>query len=88
MIVSNWREVLRHWSLWLGGAGSAFAGWFITAPESAIAAWAMLPADLKAHLPPNIVGMFGVTLFVLALVAKFINQRRLQQARSSANGGA
>lgn len=78
VIVSNWREVLRHWSLWLGSSGAALVGWFVTAPESAIAAWAMLPADLKAHLPPQLVGLFGLGLFVLALVAKFINQRKLQ----------
>ena len=79
LIVSNWREVLRHWSLWLGGLGSGFVGWFITAPESAIAAWAMLPADLKAHLPPQMVGYFGFALFLMALLAKFVNQQKLRE---------
>ena len=79
VIVSDWREVLRHWSLWLGSVGTALVGWFMAAPESAIAAWAMLPADLKAHLPPQLVGMFGLSLFVLSLAAKFINQRKLRQ---------
>ena len=79
VIVSNWRQVLRHWSLWLGSVGTALVGWFMAAPESAIAAWAMLPADLKAHLPPQLVGMFGRSLFVLSLTAKFINQRKLRQ---------
>lgn len=79
VIVSNWREVLRHWSLWLGSVGTALVGWFMAAPESAIAAWAMLPPDLKSNLPPQLVGMFGLSLFVLSLTAKFINQRKLRQ---------
>lgn len=77
-IVSNAREVLRHWSLWLGTAGTALAGWFVAAPESAIMAWAMLPEDMKAALPPSLVGYAAVTLWALALVAKFINQRKLK----------
>ena len=78
VIVSNWRQVLRHWSLWLGGAGTALAGWLVLAPESAIMAWAMLPEDLKAALPPTVVGHVAVVLFLLSLLAKFINQRSLQ----------
>lgn len=78
VIVRNWREVLHHWSLWLGSAGSAFVGWFVAAPESAVAAWALLPHDLKAALPPQLVGYFGLALFIASLLAKFINQRSLR----------
>lgn len=76
-LVDNAREVWRHWSLWLGGIGSAFVAWFVSSPETAIAAWAMLPDDLKGHLPPQIVGYFGVIMFVCSLIAKFIKQRKL-----------
>lgn len=78
VIVSNWREVLRHWSLWLGGLGTTLAGWMVLAPESAIMAWAALPDDMKAALPPTLVGYMAVALLALSLVAKFINQRSLQ----------
>lgn len=75
--VDNVREVWRHLSLRIGAIGTAFVTWFVTSPETAIAAWAMLPDDLKTVLPPQIVGYFGIGLFVLSLVAKFIKQPSL-----------
>lgn len=83
IIVSNAREVWKHWSLWLGGVGTGLVSWLLTAPESAIAAWAMLPDDLKAALPPTLVGYAGVALWGLALAAKFLNQRALIRAKRS-----
>lgn len=76
-LVDNAREVWRYWSLRLGAIGTAFVAWFVASPETAIAAWAMLPADLKAFLPPQFVGYFGVTMFALSLLAKFIKQKNL-----------
>lgn len=76
-LVSNAREVWRHWSLRIGAIGAAFVAWFVTSPETAIAAWAMLPPDLKEHLPPYLVGYFGLAMFVVSLLAKFIKQRKL-----------
>lgn len=76
-LVDNAREVWRHWSLRLGAIGAAFVAWFVSSPETAIAAWAMLPDDLKGHLPPQVVGYFGVLMFVCSLAAKFIKQRKL-----------
>jgi len=79
LIVSDWRAVLRHWSLWLGGVGTAFVSWFVASPEAAVAAWAMLPDDLKASLPPKVVAYTGIGLLVLSLAAKFVNQWRLRR---------
>lgn len=79
LIVSDWRTVLRHWSLWLASTGTAFVSWFVASPETAIAAWHMLPDDLKASLPPQLVGYVGVGLLVLSVLAKFVNQWRLQR---------
>lgn len=76
-VVDNVREVWRHWSLWFGAVGTAFVSWFITSPETAIAAWAMIPADIKAMLPPQFVGYIGIGLCGLALLAKFVKQLNL-----------
>lgn len=78
-ILNDWREVRKRWSLWLAGAGTSFLGWFVTAPESAFTAWAMLPEDLKAHLPPQVVAHIGFALLVMSLLAQFVNQRQLQR---------
>ena len=76
-LVCNVREVWKHWSLRLGAIGTAFVTWFISSPETAITAWAMLPDDLKGFMPPQIVGYFGSTMLFLALASKFIKQRKL-----------
>ena len=83
-LVNNAREVWRHWSLRLGAIGAAFVAWFVTSPETAIAAWAMLPQDLKEHLPPYLVGYFGLAMFIVSLAAKFIKQRKLPSNQNDA----
>jgi Ca2+/Na+ antiporter len=77
--VDNAREILRYWSLKLDALGTAFVAWFIASPESAIAAWAMLPEDLKNTLPPQIVGYFGIGLFAASLISRFIKQPGLKR---------
>lgn len=79
LIVSDWRVVLRHWSLWLASTGTAFVAWFVASPETAIAAWHMLPDDLKASLPHNVTAQIGIGLLILSVLAKFVNQWRLQR---------
>lgn len=76
-LVDNWREFWRLWSVRLGAVGTALAGWFVMSPETAIHVWLMLPADLKAALPPQFVGYFGIGLFVLSMVAKLFKQKNL-----------
>lgn len=76
---NDFRQVWQQWSTKLEVVGAALAAWFVQSPETAIAAWAMLPADMKAMLPPQLVGYMAVALFIAALVAKHVNQPKLRR---------
>lgn len=78
IVVPNWRKIFKRWSFWLGSGALAVLTWFLQAPESAIMAWAALPEDIKAMLPPTFVKHFGMGLLVASILAQFIRQRNLQ----------
>jgi len=80
----RWGEIRNHWSLWLASTGTAFVSWFVASPETAIAAWNMLPADLKASLPHNVTAQIGIGLLILSVLAKFVNQQRLKRKAAQA----
>src|SRR4051812_30478104 len=50
----DFKNPLRHWSLWLSGAGTAVLGLALILPEIALQLWTdVVPDELKALLPPE-----------------------------------
>jgi predicted membrane chloride channel (bestrophin family) len=80
-LVEHWRLILRQWSLWLGVVGTAVTSALLASPDMALQVWLMMPADLKATIPQQYTPFIGVGIFVLGLVAKFINQAKLEAQR-------
>jgi hypothetical protein len=76
-LVAYWREFWRHWSVQLGALGMLFISGFVMFPDYALQAWVMLPSDLKAMLPQQLVGYIGIGILVLSFIAKFIKQKNL-----------
>lgn len=78
-LIPDWRNWWRFWSLRLGALGTALAAWLIASPEAALAAWAALPQDLKAFIPPDYMPFIGVGLFVLSMFARVTKQEKLPE---------
>lgn len=71
------REILKHWSLWLGGLGTALAGFFMLTPQIALYVWASLPWWISAKVPERAGYVVTFVLLVLAIASKFIPQKVL-----------
>jgi len=77
-LMDGWQKFYKYWSVRLGALGAAVASVLIAFPDIALNAWAILPDDLKAFIPPNYMPLIGVAIFVLSMVAKFIPQPKLR----------
>lgn len=80
-IVPHWRLIFKQWSFWLGVVGTALTSALLALPDFALQVWLMMPADLKATIPEQYTPFIGVGVFVLALVAKFVRQAKLDAER-------
>ncbi|MGE0178997.1 MAG: hypothetical protein AB7O91_04150 [Sphingomonas sp.] len=69
-LIADWRDVLRHWSLWLGSAAAVV-----------LATWALLPVETRALFPPRFGELFPLALALASLAAKFIKQRSLERRK-------
>lgn len=77
----DWRLVWRTWSFRLSVVGAFVTSLLIAAPDLALQVWAMLPADLKATIPPQYMPYVGVAIGLLGIVAKFLKQAKLEAER-------
>ena len=77
-LIEDWRNFWRFWSVRLGIVGSAITGVLIAFPDAALAAWAILPHELKSSIPPQYMPLIGVVIFVASLIARAIKQTKLE----------
>ena len=72
----DFKTPLRHWSLWLSGAGTAALALALTLPETALRLWMdVVPDQLKALLPPETGLKISLVLMAASIVAKFVRQK-------------
>lgn len=79
VVVPNWREVKKRWSVRLGVIGTLITGFAVAVPDVALQVWVAMPMDLKAALPPDFVKWFGLGLLIAGQAAAFIRQRKKPQ---------
>ncbi|MDB6061575.1 MAG: hypothetical protein JWM78_1678 [Verrucomicrobiaceae bacterium] len=77
MIIENWRDLPRRWSMRLGLAGSLIASYLIASPDAAITAWNLLPPELRGAIPQKYMPLIGTALFGLSLLAQLFKQKKL-----------
>jgi hypothetical protein len=74
----DFKTPLRHWSLWLSGAGTAALGLALVLPETALRLWTDdVPDELKAVLPPQTELRISLFLLIASILARFIRQKDL-----------
>lgn len=78
VVTPNWRDVLKRWSFWLATAGTAVTTFALSAPDTVLQMWIILPQDLKSVLPVEFVRYFGIALFIASNAAALIKQRKPQ----------
>lgn len=77
-LIEDWRDFWRFWSVRLAAVGTAITGLLVAFPDAALAAWAILPHELKSSIPPQYMPLIGVVVFALSIVARLIRQDSLR----------
>lgn len=62
-LVDDWKQGWKWVSTQSMGAAIAF-----------LTTWALMPEDLKAHVPPDIAAIIAVILLVLGFIGRFLKQ--------------
>jgi len=73
-LVSDWRDYFRMWSVRLNAVGLAILSWVYIDPISTLYVWSMMPPEVRAILPYNIVTHIGFALFALGMLARVVKQ--------------
>lgn len=78
--IENARHWWRLWSIRLNAIGLSLLAWVQIDPVSALAVWNMMPHDVRAVLPQNIVTIVGLAFFALSMIARLVVQPKLVKA--------
>lgn len=78
-LIEDWRDFWRFWSVRLAAVGTAITGLLVAFPDAALAAWAILPHELKSSIPPQYMPLIGVVVFALSIVARLVKQKNLHK---------
>lgn len=81
-LIEGWRKWYKLWSVRLVAIGTVLAGWFLAAPDAAIQIWLMLPDDMKAHLPPDVVKYIPIVILGAGTLARVVKQNKLQKVNT------
>lgn len=84
--VSHARLLFKTWSVWLASLGSMLSAWSQSFPSAAVDAWNVLPEDVKTILPHNYLGFVGAFMVAMGVIAQFVRQKNLLNAKEQAQG--
>lgn len=77
--VDDCRAWWKFWSLRLTAIGVVLQSWITIAPDSLSAVWGQTPGEVRDLLPLWLVKTIPIALFVAAMVARLMKQRKLQK---------
>lgn len=65
------------WSLRFNAIGTTLLGWIAVYPSVIADSWNMLPAETKAYVPEKYLFYVAITLFLLGMVSRVIDQKKI-----------
>lgn len=69
----------KLWSIRLGALATAIMAVFIGWPETMLFVWQAMPYEVRMLMPPRYAQFIGLFIYVLAMLARFIKQKKLKQ---------
>lgn len=76
MIIKDWRQSWRLWSVRVSAIGAAVFAILVAAPDQALAIWQALPPEVQA-LVPN-AKQLGLALLTAVSIARVLKQAKLR----------
>ena len=77
MLIPNWRQAWRLWSVRVPAIGALLLTAMLAAPDVMIQLWQALPPELVAMLPANAMLIVPIGLQLAAAIARIVRQREL-----------
>lgn len=77
----------RLWSVRLASVGTAITSVFVAFPDAALAAWGLLPQELKSAIPPEYMPFIGIAVFAASIIARLIRQDKLPRKTDAEREG-
>lgn len=77
-LIDDWCEAHKLWSVRLMAAGSFVYSMFLAFPEHALSLWGFVPPEARAILPPRVIATVPLLLFLGAMWARLVKQRKLE----------
>lgn len=74
MLVPNWRQAWRWWSVRVSAIGAALSALAIGAPDLITSVWTSLPVDAREALPFRLSMVVPTVLFALNILARILQQ--------------
>jgi len=81
-LADNWRTWHKRWSVRLNLLGSALISVLVASPDAAMAAWRMMPDELRIAIPSQYMPLLAVGLLVLSALSQLIRQERLHPPKA------
>lgn len=86
MLIANWREASRWWSMRVSALGSLLFAAMGLMPDQLLTLWNMMPAEIRDHVPSRAASWIGVILFVLVAVTRVLPQKPAGSVLASRSG--
>lgn len=80
-LIKDWRLRWKFWSVRLQALGAALLTFSLAAPDYAIQAIAILPAELRAGIDPEHIQYLALASVIAGTAAQFIRQQKLDAER-------
>lgn len=79
MLVDDVTKILKAWSARLSGIGAAIMALLTVWPDSVLALWQVLPAEVHAIMPQQMVTGIAAFIFIMTFASRFIKQAKLHE---------
>jgi len=79
MLVDDVAKIRKAWSARLSGIGAAIMALLTLWPDSVLALWQVLPPEVHAIMPQQMVTGIAAFIFIMTFVSRFIKQAKLHE---------
>ena len=77
-LVNNWcKRLYKQWSTWLQAAGITVLSLVPFDPTVSLGVWNVMPLAVREIIPRQILLPVAIALFVLAWLAKYVKQEKI-----------
>lgn len=81
-LIEGWRKWYKLWSVRLVILGTTLTGWFLASPDAFLNVWLMLPPELKAVLPPDVIKYVPIFILASGTLSRLVKQKKLPQVNT------